>query len=78
MNANITKLIIAILSLILSIAFAYLALAYAQLPFNPQGRYIDTASGIVLHEQGVIIIILVSLAFFLAGLFGLSRYWRRR
>lgn len=71
------KLIIAVLSSMLSIAFACLARAYSQLPFNSLGRYFDEGTGIVLHEQSTIGIIFIAIIFFFAAALSFSRIWKR-
>ncbi len=76
MNAPITKLIIGALSIMLSVAFGYLAIAYSHLPFNSAGRYFDAGTGIVFHEQAIIVFILAGLTFFFAATIIFFRLWK--
>ena len=78
MNSPLAKLIVGILSAMLSIAFIVLARAYSLLPFNSEGRYFDEGSGIVLHQQATIGIILIAIIFFFAAALSFFRIWKRR
>ena len=76
MNAPITNFIIGILSAMLSIAFTRLAIAYSQLPFNSEGRYVDAGSGIVFHQQSVLAFILAAIIFLFTASISFWRLWK--